>query len=440
MRRMTFALLLIALMVFISGAAAQDTSVDPSGVTIQYWHQYNGGAQLDTMNALVEQFNSTNEWGITVEATNQGGYNDLRELVNNGIISGELPNLVAGYTSDALSYALEPGVVVDLEPYFSDATYGFSEEDLADLNEGILNSFVADGVRVGYPNQVSANVLAANVGMLEALGADTTLPMTVETFTAAACAAAESDLTGAEGAPVQGYPIKVDSSEAESWISGFGGSIFVDGAWDFTGDEVIAYFTLMQELYNQGCAYIPDTQFGNTDDFAFGLNPFGLGSTAGIPFILGNIEESGSGVDNWTVTTTPVLEAGATPSVQLFVPGIIVLGGTPEENLASWLFLKHLATVESQVAWTTATSYFPTRASVTEQLGDFLEANPFFAAANDLVNGGTASVYASPQQLSYNAIRGLLATALADVVTGGMDPAEVAARLTADANAAMADM
>ena len=72
-------------------------------------------------------------------------------------------------------------------------------------------------------------------------------------------------------------------------------------------------------------------------------------------------------------------------------------------------------------------------------MGDFLEANPYFAAANELVNGG-ASVYASPQQLSYNAIRGLLATALADVTSGGMDVATVAARLTADANQAMADM
>lgn len=439
MRRLTFALLLAALMIFIGGAAAQDLSVDPSGVTIQYWHQYNSGAQLETMNALVAAFNESNEYGITVEATPQGNYNDLRELINNGIISGDLPNLVAGFASDAISYAQEPGVVVDLEPYFTDATHGFSEDDLADLNLDILNSFVADGARIGYPNQVSANVLSVNLGMLESLGIDTSLPMTVESFRAAACAAAESDLTGAEGAPVQGYPIKIDSSEAESWIAGFGGSIFADGAWDFTGDAVITYFQLMQDLYNAGCAYIPDTPFGNTDDFAFGLNPFGLGSTAGIPFILGNIASSGSGVDNWTVTTTPVLEAGDTPSVQVFVPGIIVLGGTPEENLASWLFLKHLASAESQVAWTTATSYFPTRASVSEQLGDFLEANPYFAAANELVNGG-ASVYASPQQLSYNAIRGLLATALADVTSGGMDVATVAARLTADANQAMADM
>lgn len=436
MRKAILLVFIFLLVVGLAGVHAQ-TDVDPSGTTITYWHQYNSGAQLDTINALVAQFNETNEWGITVEATPQGNYNDLRELINNGIISGDLPNLVAGFVSDAQSYALEPGVVVDLEPYFTDATHGFSEDDLADLNLDILNSYLIDGQRIGYPNQVSANVMALNLDMVEALGVEP--PTTVDRFRTLACAAANSDLTGAGGAEVRGYPIKLDSSEAESWIAGFGGQIFHDGAWDFSSEEVITYFQLMQDLYNEGCAYIPDTPFGNTDDFAFGLNPFGLGSTAGIPFILGNIEESGSGVDNWTLTTTPVLNEGDTPVVQLFVPGIIVLNGTPEQNLAAWLFIKFLATTESQVTWSTATGYFPLRFSAIDAMADFLASNPHFAAANELINGGETAIYVSPQQLSYNAVRSLVATALADVTSGGMNVEEVAARLTEEANQALED-
>src|SRR5688572_26474645 len=87
---------------------AQDSieGVDPTGQTIVYWHQYqNESAQGNTIAAIVEQFNSTNEYGITVEASFQGSYGDLSALVNAGITSGELPNLVAGYANDAASYA-----------------------------------------------------------------------------------------------------------------------------------------------------------------------------------------------------------------------------------------------------------------------------------------------------------------------------------------------
>ncbi|MCA9909929.1 MAG: hypothetical protein KC519_14830, partial [Anaerolineae bacterium] len=96
--------LLLVIVLFTSAAFAQDdmAGIDPSGQTIVYWNQFTS-AQLETMTALVDRFNSTNEYGITVETLPQGNYNDIRELMNASIISGELPNLVAGYGNDAAS-------------------------------------------------------------------------------------------------------------------------------------------------------------------------------------------------------------------------------------------------------------------------------------------------------------------------------------------------
>jgi len=236
-----------------------------------------------------------------VNAIAQGNYNDIRTAMNNAIISGDLPNLVAGFNNDALSYDLD-GAMVDLTPYYNDAKWGYAGDAGAELNQNIINGFrYEDGRLLGWVNQVSANVLAVNSGMLSALGFEAA-PATLAQFKEVACAAATSDLTGAEGGNVQGFPIVADASQFESFVASIGGSIWADGAWNFTNEQSVAVLQLMADMYKEGCAYIPQERFGNTNDFARGLNPMALGSSAGIPIIMGGIESAGNVVENWTVT------------------------------------------------------------------------------------------------------------------------------------------
>ena len=443
MRKFTLLALLLMLVLGTGLVAAQDdlSAVDPSGTNIVYWHQYNSGSQLESMTALVEEFNATNEWGITVEAIPQGNYNDIRSLMSAAITSGDLPNIVAGYQNDAQSWYLDDAAL-DLNPYYNHPTWGFSEEEEADLNQGIIsfnimNGEPFNGEMLAWPNQVSANVMSVNLDMLSEVGFDAP-PATFDEFTEIACAT--KDLTGPNGEDIQGFPIKADASEFESFVASRGGTIFdfEANAYTFTSDAAIATFQMYQDLYNAGCAYVPDTGFGNTDDFAFGLNPMAIGSTAGITFILNNINESGSGVDNWVNTTTPWTESNQV--VQLFVPSAVVVPSTPEQNLASWLFLKYLTSTENQITWTESTAYFPMRISAAEGLSEeFVAGNPYWASVNELIASEDVGIYSSPQVLSYGDIRALIATAVADVTTNGMDVAEVAARLEEEANAVHAD-
>lgn len=279
-------------------------------------------------------------------------------------------------------------------------------------------------------------MLAVNNGMLTELGFDGA-PKTLDEFKEVACAAATSGMTGAEDAAVQGFPIVADASQFESFVAGIGGSIWADGAWDFTNEQSVQVLQFLQDLYNEGCGYIPGEAFGNTADFARGTNPMALGSTAGIPFIRSDIAEAGDIVTDWTVTTTPPAAEGDPAVLQLFSPGIIVIEGTPEANLASWLFIKFLASPENQAKWTQATSYFPISKSAAAELGDMEAENPYFATVNQGLANGDFTIYSSPQQLSYGAVRDILATGIADVVSNGMDVAEVAQRMTDDANAAL---
>src|SRR5690606_30225586 len=64
--------------------------VDPSGQTVVWWHNHSG-VREEGLLEIIEQFNSENECGITVEGQNQGSYGDIRDKVNAGIAAGEIP-------------------------------------------------------------------------------------------------------------------------------------------------------------------------------------------------------------------------------------------------------------------------------------------------------------------------------------------------------------
>ena len=84
--------------------------VDPRGQTVVWWHNHSNDNRLGFLDTWTAEFNATNECGITVEHQNQGGYNDIRDKMNAGIATGELPGLVVGYQNDQAFYALAGGL------------------------------------------------------------------------------------------------------------------------------------------------------------------------------------------------------------------------------------------------------------------------------------------------------------------------------------------
>jgi multiple sugar transport system substrate-binding protein/sn-glycerol 3-phosphate transport system substrate-binding protein len=83
------------------------------------------------MTSLVEDFNGSNEWGITVVEESQGGYNDLYTKIIAGIPAKQLPNMSVAYQNQAATYAVQ-GVLVELDPYVNDPVWGYTEAELAD--------------------------------------------------------------------------------------------------------------------------------------------------------------------------------------------------------------------------------------------------------------------------------------------------------------------
>lgn len=432
-----FSVILVLLM-GISAISAQDTldEVDPTGQTVVYWHQYqNESAQGNTMAAIIEQFNSTNEWGITVEGSFQGTYSDLSTLINNGIISGELPNLVAGYANDAAGYAAD-GSVVGLENYMASERWGLGAEP--DINAGLIGANTTeDGFVLAFPNQSSAQVFAYNQTLLSALGYDAP-PTSIDEFKDVACSVAE--MTGPNGEDLQGFAITTDASAFESWVASQGGRIFHDGAFDFQSEAVINTLQMYADLYSNGCAYMPAERFGEQVDFNNGILPFYITSTAGFTFVINGFADSGVEAD-WGVQTFPHTEGNEI--IQAFIPSIIMMPATPEQQLASWLFLKYLTTPEVAIQWSEGSGYFNPVPSTAEALAastNFAPGlAPYFAASNAIINNPDIPVYSSPAVAAYSRVRGLISTAIADVTSNGIAVADVAAALQAGADQAVAD-
>ena len=66
------------------------SAVDPSGQTVVWWHNHTGSRD-ENLKPLIEEFNKSNEWGITIDAQSQGDYNAIRDKVNASIAAGEQP-------------------------------------------------------------------------------------------------------------------------------------------------------------------------------------------------------------------------------------------------------------------------------------------------------------------------------------------------------------
>ncbi len=433
MRKGVLLLVVLALMLIAGGVVmAQDdmSGVDPSGQTVVYWHQFTS-AQAETMTALVEQFNNTNEYGITIEALPQGSYNDIRGLMNSAIISGETPNLVAGYANDAASYFLDGGAV-DISAYVNDPAWGLSAEQLADFNTALLdfNSILGEpfnGALVAFPHQASAQVFIANNTLLEDLGF-VEVPRSAEEFMASACASSQSST--ADGTPRYGFPITTDASAFESWVAAQGGAVFDGENYLFDSPEVVAVLQMYKDLYDQGCGYIPAERFSEQTDFALGLTPFYPSSTAGFTFVISANADNGF-TGEWTVNTFPHGEG--TEALQVFVPSIVMPPATPEAQLASWLFLKFLVSPEAAQTWSEGTGYFnPVLSTVDTMSADtFPNADlyPYFAAGAALVNDPAISLYSSPSVPSYGSIRSLVSEAIANVTSNGMSVEDASALL-----------
>lgn len=390
--------------------------LDPSGQTVTFWHVWGSGDTGEGLTAIVDDFNATNEWGITVEALDQGSYRDLEDAMNASIQSGDLPDIVVGY-SNALDTWYSVDVLEDINAFVNDPDYGLTSSDISDFFEGAWNGGVnADGARIGFPHGQSANVMFYNYTWGEELGFSGP-PGTWAEFKTQTCAAAAAN--AADGNPdtdgTGGFVMYTGASEFSTFIFAFGENyIGADGAsYDFAKPGIVEVAGYLKELWDEGCAFA--TESYPNPEFATRKALITMSSTAGYPYQLGAFEaEDAFSDDVWGFIPIP---GDGTKAVDSYVQNSAIVKSNPERSLASWLFLKWFTSPEVNAKWIEASAYHPTRQSTVDYLDSFVAENPLWAEGIDLVPLGVAE----PAWSSWGSVRRSVGDTYSAIIQGAGD-------------------
>jgi len=242
------------------------------------------------------------------------------------------------------------------------------------LDSGIT----ADGRRIGWPISQSANVVVYNYTWAQELGFDSP-PTTPEEFKAQVCAAAEANATddNPDNDGTGGMVWYPSASNYLSFLHAYGGTeLNADGtAYEFNTDAGKQVALFINDLRDNGCTF--ETESYPNPEQAQRLALVTLSSTSGLSFYTSAFADAEND-DEWGFLPFPGPDGGE--GVDAFTQTFGVLKSTPEQELASWLFIKYLTEPENQASWLEASGYLPTRASVEPLLADYIASSPVYAS------------------------------------------------------------
>ncbi len=123
---------------------------------------------------MIDDFNATNEWGITVQGKHVGSDGEIYNKIISGIPLGEVPDIAVAYQNQAATYVTQ-GAIVELTPYIESSKWGFTDEERDDFFPFVeLGDYLPqfDG-RYGFPPHRSMEVLYLKA---ELVGSEDELP------------------------------------------------------------------------------------------------------------------------------------------------------------------------------------------------------------------------------------------------------------------------
>lgn len=396
--------------------------IDPTGQTITFWHVWGTGLPNETMLAVVDEFNATNEWDITVEALDQGRYDDLEDAFNAAIQSGDLPDLVTGYTNAMANwYAVD--AIVDLSPYVNDSYFGLTAEEQAAFFQGSLDGGKApDGTLFAFPISQSENVLFYNSGWAKELGFENP-PANYEEFIAQACAAAEANANddNPDNDGTGGLVLYAGASNVASFVFANGGNMLnaAGDGYDFTDQSVVDVAGFWKDLWDNGCAFA--TESYPNPEFATRKALFTMSSTAGLPYQIAAFEAEDAIKDDWTIAPFPGKDGGQ--AVDLFGQYVAIANTNPERAMATWVFVKYLTSPEVQAKWIEGSAYYPTRNDTLPLIEAYGADNEIWAYGLTFLDDGKAE----PAWPSWTTVRRDVGDSFNAIIQG--TPADIPALL-----------
>lgn len=351
---------------------------DVEGTEISFWHSM-GGVNGQAIDALVEKFNTENEFGITVNAQYQGEYDDSLNKLKSAQIGNMGADLVQVYEIGS-RFMIESGWIIPMQEMIDADGY-----DMSSIEPNLAAYYTIDDKLYSMPFNSSTPIMYYNKDMFEKAGI-TEVPDSLE-----AIEEVGEQLLNKGGAG------EVISLGIYGWFfEQFMGKQGLDYANNENGRKEAAtavafdenggaanILTAWKSLYDKG--YAPNVGKGGDAglaDFSAGKSAITLGSTASLKQILQDVNGK--------------FEVGTAyfPKVKSSDEGGVSIGGAslwalnnndPKKARATWEFIKFLVSSESQAYWNAQTGYFPVTTDAHEEqvFKDNIAKYPQFQTAID---------------------------------------------------------
>ena len=396
--------------------------LDPTGAQITLWHAFTK-VEEQTLLALISEFNSQNEWGVTVKPEYGGHYPDLHKKTLAAIAFGSPPEMTFTYHSRVAEYA-QADVIQPLNDYIASEKYGLTAEELQDYLSAFLagDRYLAfDGELLSLSPSLGMEVMYYNVDMLSELGYENP-PATWGEFKAM-CMDATRDTDGDGINDTFGYAVLPSGSTFAGWVWSLGGELLnKDGQSVTFQEQGLEALTLLKDLVDGGYAYQAVVEDGDRSDFSQGKVLFIFDSLDGLLYYSAAIEEGTIVEPEFEWSIAPFPHEAAKPIVGMYGPTLCVFKTTPQKQLAGWLFIKWLTEPEQAARWAIAVDHFPVRKSAieTETMKAYFEENPLYEEAFGFLEYARME----PALAGWQGIHDALYKAIVGIVSGQMSPEE----------------
>lgn len=121
-----------------SSTPAEDDCIIKEPTEITIWTTYNDTYQA-ILNNAIEEF-KTIEKNVTVKnIKQQGSYDDLKKMCVDGFAVDNYPDIVSAYP-DSVADFINNFKALDIQPYMENEEYGWTEDDLDDIPESIIEA------------------------------------------------------------------------------------------------------------------------------------------------------------------------------------------------------------------------------------------------------------------------------------------------------------
>lgn len=420
----------VALTGFVNlGAVTQVSAQTGENQEIVFWHGMGGGAGT-ALEAIVEQFNSTNELGITVTAEYQGSYDDTITKLRNSSLGNLEADIVQIYDIGS-RYMIDSGLVLPMQQFIDAEGY-----DISQIEPNIAAYYTIDDQLISMPFNSSTPILYYNVDMFEAAGIEN-VPTTLAEIIEVQPALEEAGASMAISLNIYGWFVEqFIAKEGEHFVNNGNGREDYATEVAFIENGVMEeILTAWYDMFEAGAAPNVGRQ-GGQPEFVSASSAMMLGSTASLAGILAEVDGSFEvGTSFFPAVTADGVDGG----VSIGGASVWALDSQdPEKAQATWEFVKFLVSPEVQAEWAAATGYFPISTAAHEV--DVFQENvanfPQFQTAIDQLHASTPEAQGALLSVFPEA-RQIVETEIENMLNGASTPTEAAQAMADQINTAI---